>query len=57
MEYCIKLIINFKSMNVTCPKCLMENAYYNGRCYECPDCDYQWDTIELEDDEDLVEID
>jgi hypothetical protein len=26
----------------TCPKCQMENAYFNGVVFECPDCDYEW---------------
>ena len=29
-------------MNVTCPKCHMENAYHNGIDMECPDCDNKW---------------
>ena len=26
----------------TCPKCHMENAYYDGVVFICPDCDYEW---------------
>ena len=26
----------------TCPKCHMENAYFNGVIFVCPDCDYEW---------------
>jgi hypothetical protein len=34
-------------MNTTCIKCQEENAYHNGVCYECPDCDYEWDENEI----------
>jgi uncharacterized Zn ribbon protein len=29
---------------VTCPnpECTSENAFFNGVCYECPDCDHEW---------------
>jgi hypothetical protein len=27
---------------VACSNCGYDNAYHNGVCYECPDCDYQW---------------
>ncbi|SEN32882.1 hypothetical protein SAMN04487902_1126 [Prevotella sp. ne3005] len=31
----------------------MENAYHNGVCYVCPDCDYEWDDeLDIYDDED-----
>lgn len=30
------------SNNCICPKCDMENAYFNGIIYYCPDCDYEW---------------
>lgn len=36
-------------MTVTCPKCLCEDAYFNGVCYECPNCDYEWDAVNFED--------
>lgn len=40
-------------LNATCPKCGSESAYHNGVCYECPDCDYEWDdSTTLDDDED-----
>lgn len=26
-----------------CPNCQMDNAYFNGITYECPECDYEWD--------------
>ena len=42
-------------MNVTCPRCQMENAYFDGVVYFCPDCDYEWTdssvTIDEEDDD------
>lgn len=31
------------SATVTCPDCNEENAYHNGRYFECPDCAYEWD--------------
>ncbi len=27
----------------TCPQCDRDNAFYNGVCWECPDCGYSWD--------------
>ena len=29
-------------MEIVCPNCFNENAYFNGVCYECPDCGNQW---------------
>ena len=39
-------------MTIQCPKCYEENAYFNGYCYVCPDCGYQWnaDGFEIEED-------
>lgn len=37
-------------MNTDCPKCGSENAFFNGVCWECPDCDYEW---EEGDDDDI----
>ncbi|AMM52423.1 hypothetical protein TH61_16225 [Rufibacter sp. DG15C] len=31
------------SLTVDCPECHEENAYFNGRYYECPDCGSEWD--------------
>ena len=28
--------------NTECPRCHSEDAYHNGVCYECPECDYEW---------------
>ena len=36
-----------------CPKCGMENAFFNTVCYECPDCDFEWGDIDDEDNDDL----
>lgn len=35
-----------------CPKCSMENTYFDGTMYVCPDCSYEWtkDGGEIEDD-------
>jgi uncharacterized Zn ribbon protein len=40
-------------MEIQCPKCGDEQAFFNGVCYECPDCDYQWDADgdDLDDEE------
>ena len=48
-------------MNTTCINCDEENAYFNGVCYECPDCDSQWDedqfdSNDLEDESDNEEF-
>ena len=29
-------------MEIVCPNCGSEDAFFNGVCYECPDCDYTW---------------
>lgn len=34
------------NLNVDCPNCRCESAFFNGVCYECPDCDYEWGEIE-----------
>lgn len=40
-------------MNTECPNCGMDNAYHNGVCYACPDCDYEWpDGLIFDDEED-----
>lgn len=26
----------------TCPKCQMEDAYFDGMIFVCPNCDYEW---------------
>lgn len=45
-------------MNVTCPNCQMESAYFviideDGAHYECPDCDHEWidDSEQIDDSE------
>lgn len=30
------------SDTLTCPKCQMENAFFDGIMFLCPDCDYKW---------------
>lgn len=30
-------------MNVECPKCGSEDAYFDGVHYLCPACDYEWE--------------
>ena len=42
---------------VTCPNCTNENAFFNGLCFECPECDYEWSSdVDFEDEEDNPEI-
>lgn len=38
-------------MEVVCPNCDCEDAYFNGRCYECPNCGYHWTDDDEEDDD------
>ena len=42
-------------MSVTCPKCFSEDAFFNGVCYECPDCDYEWGGVDFDESDDLDE--
>ena len=30
---------------IVCPKCNCYECYFNGACYECPDCDNQWGCV------------
>ncbi|MDL2214590.1 alkylphosphonate utilization protein [Dysgonomonas sp. OttesenSCG-928-M03] len=36
-----------------CPQCAMENTYFDGMLYVCPDCSYEWtsegDNVETDD--------
>lgn len=32
-------------MNTDCPKCGCEDAFFNGVCWECPNCDYEWGAV------------
>lgn len=34
-----------------CPICQMENTYFDGTLYICPDCGYEWNTSEKGDDD------
>lgn len=41
-------------MTTECPKCGLDNAYFDGVEYVCPDCGYSWtdgDTDHLWDDD------
>lgn len=33
---------------ITCPKCSMQNTYFDGTSYVCPDCFYEWIAEEKE---------
>jgi uncharacterized Zn ribbon protein len=35
--------------------CEHENSFFNGVCYECPECDYEWGEIETDDEFDTEE--
>lgn len=32
-------------MEIECPKCGSDQAYFNGVAYECPDCNYEWGSV------------
>lgn len=40
------------SFNVECinPDCGSESAFFNGVCYECPECDKEWGEFGIDDD-------
>ena len=31
--------------------CISEGAFFNGVCYECPECDYEWSDADCKTDE------
>lgn len=33
---------------ITCPKCSVQNVYFDGAFYVCPDCFYEWSGAETE---------
>lgn len=33
---------------ITCPKCAVQNVYFDGTSYVCPDCFYEWSGEETE---------
>lgn len=35
-----------------CPKCSMDNTYFDGTVYVCPDCSYEWTHHDNEEEED-----
>jgi hypothetical protein len=37
------------SATFICPGCNEENAYFNGRFYDCPDCGMEWDENQSND--------
>lgn len=37
-------------MNVECPRCASEDAYFDGERYTCPCCDHSWEAdVEFEE--------
>lgn len=48
--------MNYKQLKIKTMKteeqeqCEHENAFFNGVCYECPECDLEWGCIEEEND-------
>ena len=38
-------------LNVECPNpdCRSESAFFNGVCYECPECDHEWGDLGIDD--------
>ena len=39
-------------MEIECPNCGFDDCYYNGSCYECPDCGYTWTDDDDDEDDD-----
>ena len=39
-------------MEIVCLECFCEDAYFNGSCYECPDCGHCWSADDADSDED-----
>lgn len=35
---------------VICPKCKMDNGYFDGMLHICPDCNYEWNNDHIEED-------
>lgn len=44
-------------MTSECISCTMENAFFNGLQYECPDCDHVWDAPGFNPDDVELELD
>ena len=45
IKRCLNLLIKYDDImedTCTCPSCDMDNAYFDGVVYVCPDCDYEW---------------
>lgn len=38
-------------MEIHCPNCGCEDAFFNGVSYECPECDYTWGGNDGDDDD------
>lgn len=39
-----------------CPKCNSENTYQDMNLWICPDCSYEWDPVELEEEIQLNKV-
>jgi len=39
------------NIEINCPNCGSDNAFHNGVCYECPECDHEWSDESESDDE------
>ncbi|MDX2191044.1 MAG: hypothetical protein SFY32_14380 [Bacteroidota bacterium] len=42
-------------LEINCPNCGMDNAFFNGICYECPDCDFTWNEGSIEEEEEELD--
>lgn len=40
------------SDTTTCRRCGAEGAYFDGWCYVCEECGYEWGDQEIDDDDD-----
>ncbi len=39
-----------------CPKCNSENTYQDMNLWICPDCSYEWDPAELEEESQMSKV-
>ncbi len=35
------------SIEIVCPRCGYDQCFFNGVCYDCPDCGLEWDCIKF----------
>ena len=54
-----KVKLNYNNMNEIpqCPKCGSEYTYFDGSLYVCPDCSYEFNSVDEVSDADDVACD